>query len=304
MVKTLINENEIYAVIVTYNPDIDNVKTLIEELKRQNVLSIIVDNGTLSESNKRLLTGITNLVNLESNMGIAKAQNEGIALAETFGANYILFFDQDSQIKSNFVENLINDFKKLEEKKCRIGTIGPVFVDSRYKFFYKQIRLNKFGIRKKINPEHLNEPFEATLIISSGSLVPIDVIRDVGVMDENLFIDYVDTEWCLRAISKGYGVYVSTSARMEHAIGDKMINFFGYHVPVHSPIRRYYRIRNAIIFSKMNHIPIIVKVRDNIMNCIHQTILVITQKDKMKNISILFKAIRDGLSGKGGKCNF
>lgn len=84
-------------------------------------------------------------------------------------------------------------------------------------------------------------------------------------MDESLFIDYVDTEWCLRAIAKGYKVYAATSAKMSHAIGDKAIKVLAWHVPVHSAFRRYYRLRNGLLLARMKHIPPLIKVRENVL---------------------------------------
>lgn len=291
----------IYAIVITYNPEINNVTRLITSLKEQNVTPLIVDNGTLEGYDLSLLRSLAHVITLENNEGIAKAQNIGIRFAKDNEADALIFFDQDSDIKDNFVKSLVGDYNSVKAHDKTIGIIGPTFIDSRYKFYYKQISLNNFGIRKKISPEQYSTPFKATLIISSGSFIPMSILDTVGYMDERFFIDYVDTEWCLRAVSKGYSVYVSTSAIMEHAIGDKMINFLGLHIPVHSPVRRYYRIRNAILFSKYPHIPLMLKFRDNFMNFIHQAIITISQKDKLKNVQVAFKAIKDGLYGKSGK---
>lgn len=301
MVNGLIIKRNIYAVIVTFNPDIGNVKCLVSELLKQDVTPVIVDNGSLSKEESSNFSSLCTLIALDNNFGIAKAQNEGVLFAKNSGAEHVVFFDQDSHITAGFIDNLVSDYVDLLNRNIVVGAVGPVFIDSRYKFYYKQIILSKLGVRRKINPELIKKPFEVTLIISSGSLISIVALEDVGGMDEDLFIDYVDTEWCLRAISKGYKIYVSTSASMEHAIGDKMISFLGLHIPVHSPVRRYYRIRNAILLLRMSHVPIVLKLRDNIMNFIHQIILIITQKNKIKNISIMFSAIKDGISGVKGK---
>lgn len=295
----LMNKDKVYAVIISFNPEFKCINNLIDNLKEQNIASVVVDNGTLDDVKAKQISTDCHLVRLETNVGIAKAQNEGIRYAKKLGAEYIIFFDQDSNITSNFVDSLLEDYT-FAMKKCggKVGSIGPVFTDSRYGFFYKVIKINKYGFRKKIDPQFKTEPFEVTLIISSGSLVPILVLDDVGGMDEHLFIDYVDTEWCLRAVSKGYKIYVATSARMAHAIGDKMVKLFMFNVPVHSPFRRYYRVRNAIIFSRMEHIPIAMKFRDNFFNIVHQTVLICTQPNKIEYIKSMIRAIKDGIQNK------
>ncbi|HGH5399394.1 TPA: rhamnosyltransferase [Raoultella ornithinolytica] len=291
----------IYAIIVTYNPQLAKLKELVISLKQQNVNPLIIDNGTLEENDLESLRDIAYVISLGNNEGIAKAQNIGIRFAKENAADGVIFFDQDSEISDNFVESLISDYISVSKYDNNIGMIGPTFIDSRYKFYYKQILLNRFGVRKKIDPAKLSTPFKVSIIISSGSFVLMSTLDSVGYMDERFFIDYVDTEWCFRMLSKGYSIYVSTSAIMEHAIGDKMINFGGLHIPVHSPIRRYYRMRNAIIFLNYKHIPLLLKLRDNAMNLIHQTLIIINEKDKRENLKIAYKSIIDGLKGKTGK---
>ncbi|MEI7100767.1 glycosyltransferase family 2 protein, partial [Klebsiella pneumoniae] len=79
------------------------------------------------------------------NEGIAKAQNIGIRFAKENAADGVIFFDQDSEISDNFVESLISDYMSVSKYGNAIGMIGPTFMDSRYKFYYKQILLNRFG---------------------------------------------------------------------------------------------------------------------------------------------------------------
>jgi rhamnosyltransferase len=114
-------------------------------------------------------------------------------------------------------------------------------------------------------------------------------------MRENYFIDYVDTEWCIRAEAMGYKNYVSSKAVMKHAIGDNILKFKYFNVPVHSPFRRYYRVRNAFYMAKESHVPTLLVLREMLFNFIHQAILVTFEKQKMSYIKSYFRAIRDGI---------
>lgn len=295
----ILNKKNVFSVIVSYNPELDNLLKLIEALKVQGVSPVVVDNGTLDKDVADMLSISCHVILMDDNVGIAKAQNVGIDFCRSKGCEYVIFFDQDSDISASFVDALLSDYTKASQTSDgKVASIGPVFTDSRYGFYYKVIKLDKLGFRKKVDPQYESEPFEVSLIISSGSLIPIAILEDVGYMDEKLFIDYVDTEWCLRAIAKGYKIYVATSAQMSHAIGDKMVSALGFNIPVHSPFRRYYRVRNALIFSRMSHVPVIMKVRDNIFNVIHQGILIMTQKNKKAYVKSMVKAIKDGIANK------
>lgn len=283
------------AVIITYGPVLNDLLILLKSLREQGVESVVVDNCSLSIEAVKSLKGLCQLIQLDKNKGIAAAQNLGVAQAAESGAEYILFFDQDTQIYPGYVDGLIKDFADIARTDPLIASIGPVFTDSRYGFYYKVIQINRFGLRKKINPEKYPSPFSTTLIISSGSMMPLSAFKSIGYMDESLFIDYVDTEWCLRAKEKGYNIYVSTSSRMNHAIGDKMVSILSFNVPVHSPFRRYYRVRNAFFLLRMRHVPKLMAMREIIFNTLHQIILIITQKQRKEYFFSFLKAVRDGV---------
>ncbi|WP_312966572.1 glycosyltransferase family 2 protein [Acinetobacter gerneri] len=287
-----------YAVIVTYNPN-NNVHKLILSLINQKVFPIIVDNGsnnfdfTSLEKNSHCC-----LLKLNSNLGIASAQNQGIKKAIEFGSNQIIFFDQDSFIPENYIENLYKDYKLLLEKNSNVGAIGPRFIDDRYDFYYKTISVTKNGLRIKHDVSKIKEPLHSTLLISSGSMISVDTLNKVGLMRDNYFIDYVDTEWCLRAEALGYQNYISAKAVMRHTIGDNVINLKFFNVPVHSAFRRYYRVRNAFYMMREPHVPIMLAVREVFFSFIHQIILISFEKDKSGYLKSYFSGLKDGIKQK------
>ena len=64
-------------------------------------------------------------------------------------------------------------------------------------------------------------------------------------MEEALFIDQVDTEWCLRARSMGYRVFGACGAILEHRLGEAYYRiWFGRwrQLPRHKPFRYYLRL--------------------------------------------------------------
>ncbi|XBS68540.1 glycosyltransferase [Acerihabitans sp. KWT182] len=138
-------EINIFSVIVSYNPELSNLIKIIQALKLQHVNTIVVDNGTLNVEDKLRLEEISYVLKLDSNLGIAKAQNVGIEMAKSFSADYIIFFDQDSQIEEDFVKGLTFDFFNIRDKGVKLAAIGPVFTDSRYGFTIKFCILVNLG---------------------------------------------------------------------------------------------------------------------------------------------------------------
>lgn len=285
----------IHAIIVTFNPEVQNVLSLISALENQVSHIWVVDNG--SKNDISLISGCTenvSVLTLGHNVGIAKAQNIGIKNGMNNNADYFVFFDQDSSIGKEFISGLYIAFKKLNAERD-IAAIGPVFKDTRFGFMYPQIRLNSFGTRKRIVPSPNTGPLSLSFIISSGMFTSKSVLDKVGLMNEDLFIDYVDTEWCLRARGMEYQIYANTDVCMDHAIGDNNLKFLIWKLPVHSALRRYYRMRNMYYLFGMGHVPFIMKLREFITNNIHQFLILLSSKDKLNYLKYWVKSQCDGI---------
>ncbi|OTG56122.1 rhamnosyltransferase [Acinetobacter sp. ANC 4204] len=285
---------KIYAVIITFNPNVDNVSKLAQSLLLQNVNVVVVDNNSKNKSDLNSLMS-THSIMLSDNVGIAKAQNVGIDYAEENNAEYVVFFDQDSSIPDNYIDDLISDYKQLEIQGLKIGAIGPRFIDERFGFYYKTVNITKHGFREKMDVSSIDYPKHSALLISSGSLVSVETLKSIGLMRENYFIDYVDTEWCIRAEANGYKNYVSSKASMMHTIGDDVLQFKYFNVPVHSPFRRYYRVRNAYYMYREPHVPKLLAIREIIFNLVHQLILILFISKKKEYIASYLRGVKDGI---------
>lgn len=275
---------------MTYNPDLNKLSNLIERLSSDGIYIIIVDNSASFDFRK---IKNVDIISLGENLGIAKAQNIGIAKAIEKSFEYIIFFDQDSVIDSDFFEKLYSDYISILNEN--IAAIGPRFIDENQGFYFPALKLNKVGLIKKIDVTNIDNPVEVSCLISSGTLISISSLKDIGYMKEEFFIDYVDTEWCFRALSKGYKIYMSSSAVMKHSIGDDTIRFLNFKIPVHSGFRRYFRIRNLFFMWKMPYIPRILTAKLMVTNFLHQILLIVLKKNKYSYIKFYFKAIKDGL---------
>jgi len=77
------------------------------------------------------------------------------------------------------------------------------------------------------------------------------------MFDEQLFIDFVDHDYCLRANSMGYRVLEAENCYMIHQIGDEreFKTLFGVkRKTFHSPQRIYFMVRNSmLVASRFQH---------------------------------------------------
>ncbi len=280
----------IYAVIVTYNPVEENLTSLVNSLIDNNVVPVVVDNSSSS-----VVIAPCKIINLDTNYGIARAQNVGIEYVLEQNAEVVIFFDQDSSINDDqFISQL---YEPIVNMRTKIS--APVFIDHARGFTYPIVEIKPHGSRIKHYPSESTPEFRVNNVISSGTMVEANVLREIGNMTESLFIDYVDTEWCLRAYSKGFDILIIPRARMYHSIGDKTIKIGRFYVPKHSPFRRYYRIRNSFYLIRQPHIPKIMAFREILFSIIHQFLLIVFCKgDRTSYLGSLFRGLKDGILGR------
>ncbi|WP_151813789.1 glycosyltransferase family 2 protein [Acinetobacter ursingii] len=281
--------------IVTFNPTLDNLETLIQD--DQNT-TVIVDNA--SNNQKFLSEKVSHYKNvvflaLTENKGIAFAQNVAIDYAIKNNVDYILFFDQDSHIDKNFISNLFLDFERISTNTKQVAAIGPRLIDEKQGFYFPALKFNNYGLIDKISVENISEPIEVSFLISSGTLVSVKALKEIGLMRDEFFIDFVDTEWCFRALSMGYKLYMSDKAFMKHSIGDDTLKFANFNIPVHSGFRRYYRIRNLFFMWKMPYIPKILVAKLMLTNFAIQVLLFLMKDKKMDYLKYYIKATKDGI---------
>jgi rhamnosyltransferase len=241
-------------VVITFHPDIPALTRMLELIAPQIEKLVIVDNGSDTDLTAIAERFDAHLELLGENFGIAHAQNVGIGIAKIQGFDQVLLLDQDSLPAPDMVERLIAAQDRLRADGKTVAAVGANYIDPR------KGDTGCFPYRKGLRLKHRVNTGKETIVetdylIASGSLTPIDVFDKVGVMVDELFIDYVDIEWGLRAREMGYISYGVFDAHMEHALGDDHIQFLWRRVPVHSPVRHYYQQRNAVWLIRQSWLP-------------------------------------------------
>lgn len=287
------------GVVVTFHPDISALTRLLELIAPQVESLVIVDNGSDTDLTSLKETFQAQLECLGKNYGIARAQNVGIKIARDLKASHVLLLDQDSLPAPDMVDQLIAAEHSLRADGKKVAAVGANYVDPRQgetgSFVYRD------GLRLKRRPMTARDAIvETDFLIASGSLTPIDVFDKVGDMVDELFIDYVDIEWGLRARAMGYFSYGVFSAHMEHALGDDHIPFRGHRVPLHSPLRHYYQLRNAVWLIRQSWLPKVWTVL-LVWRMFRQFLFFTAAAPKgLKHGQMMIAGIADGLRGRMG----
>lgn len=242
----------IYAVVVTYNPDKNLLDSQCASLRNQVDKIIYVDNGSL-ENTVNPCDKIYVIKNYQ-NLGLGTAQNQGINIALKEGADFILLLDQDSVPSDGFVSILLSVYNEANNHSC-VGLVGPAIVNAYLGDSSISSGIIIKGIRIKEIP--LERITKVSYCIASGSMIPASVFKQVGIIEDKLFIDGMDMEWCFRARSKGFSIIQTNATFLKHRLGDGNED----RILSHQPFREYFIIRNSIWLSRQSYIPLGYRLR-------------------------------------------
>lgn len=85
-------------------------------------------------------------------------------------------------------------------------------------------------------------PFELDYVVGASILTNADVVRDVGLMSEDYFLYWEDTDWGVRARRKNYRLMYCPKSTVWHKEGGTVGQI--------SPLTDYYFTRNGLIFTR------------------------------------------------------
>jgi rhamnosyltransferase len=224
----------ICAVVVTYNPGpglVGNVEAIAAQVSRV----VIVDNGSASETAhylQKLEAGLgCEVIRNGRNLGIAAALNLGVICAMEAGFDWVCTFDQDSRVCEEFFSKMGQTYHEAPHRE-NIALITPFYMDRETGI---QLRLRRAGDR-------------ILTTLTSGSMMPSSAIRRLGLFEESLYIDAVDTEFCLRARRHGM-LILQSPAVLWHSLGRTTYHHLlglRFGTTNHPPGRQYYITRNRL----------------------------------------------------------
>lgn len=278
------------AIVVTYNPDrsvVDNILNYIDEVDS----IIAVDNSEKAHSRFVSFAEQRKWIYVQNgtNLGIARALNVGMKEAQKRHADYALLMDQDSRFfdAASSVSALV---------ACMEANKSNFMVSSVVKTKGPESGKAVEGCR------------EVEVCITSGTLLNLSLVEEVGWHREKLFIDYVDLEYALRARRSGYRIVQANRSAINHCLGNsKKVSLrwfpsYSTYTTNHSPLRRYYRLRNALYVWKEFEAFDPVWVRRNrrfFLNDIRKVLLFET--DRRSKIKACYRAWKDYRNNAFGK---
>lgn len=257
------------AVVVTYNPCIDKLQTLLKSLDASAYPFMVIDNHSSNRAEftpwVQSLTGCVELLSMPTNLGQAAAINESLQRLQTRGYQLALLFDQDSAVDASFVSRMLEAWQAAQGLAPRqVAALGPRLVDPRNGQRMPFRLFNRLFERHETPVSREPSLYETAFLITSGCIISLDAVQKAGAMRTDYFIDNVDLEWCFRVKGKGYRLFGTDHAQMSHQIGEDSDSFWvrnGF-VVQHSALRYYYSSRNRLHLHKQSYSPWVWRVKD------------------------------------------
>jgi rhamnosyltransferase len=287
-------QSSVDATVVAYRPDLAVLADVLNATADQVGAILVIANDGAPWSCP--FPPNVMLAKQDVNLGLGAAYNVAAEWARSRGTTHLLLLDQDSVPAPGMVAALLQAFKPPGP----VAAVGALWRDRRTGEDGYFIRRKKWGTQR-YQPT-TGEIVPVDFLISSSSVISLDALAKVGPFDETLFIDHVDTDWALRARDKGYQLYGVAAARLDHAFGEAAVTQWPFgrrrRFSLYPPERNYYLLRNSIILWRRPYVKWRWVLRDFRRTAILMLIYALCVPPRLQRLSLMFKAVRDGLNMK------
>ena len=275
------NKNiKIAAIVITYYPKVDEAIRNIRQYIAGVDHLIIWENTPLPEREKYRMEipeyqhKIT-YKSVDKNSGIAYPINQCVSWAKQNDYTHILSMDQDS-----YWENFEDFVQSVSNYPENSQTVMVPNINREYKDYSQETAIRDHAI-------------------TSGSLWPLNLIDQIGLFDEGLFVDAVDTDYSMRVYRQGYKIVIFVNSHLFQHFGyPKESKWLNIGSSNYSAIRTYGIIKNHLILWRRygKDLPFWMKkqiLRGFIFYRLIKIVLI--ENDKFKKISAIFRGIFDGI---------
>jgi len=238
--------------IITVNYNQSKVTcALIDSLNKityPNFEIIVIDNASPDDDASLIKRTYPNVVFVENpiNYGFAAGNNFGLMRAR---GEYVLLLNNDIEVPPNFMEPLVN---KLAGDKT-IGAVSPLI-----KFYYAPDTIQYAGYtpinyitmrntalgHKQRDTGQFDQDYETAYAHGAAMMVPIEVVKQVGLMSYIFFLYYEEADWCARIKRAGYSIHFVHNSYVLHKESVSTGKL--------STLKIYYLNRNRIVFMRRN----------------------------------------------------
>jgi GT2 family glycosyltransferase len=230
--------NELTVVVLNYNTKkltIDCLNSIFNNDFKTEINVVVVDNASTDDSVKQIRENFKNVDLIESKKNLGFAGGNNIALKKYHKTSkYLLLLNSDTLVQKKSLDNLITFAQKYDFaiESCRLlnpdGSFQPnagELPSPLYVFFWlsglddvfrKFIRLPSYQER---GSSYYKNNRSVGWVSGSVMLIDCNLIKEIGFLDEKIFMYGEDVDYCWRAKRAGFKIGWTDEAEIVHIGG-------------------------------------------------------------------------------------
>ena len=252
-----LNSEPLVSIVILNWNGLEDTRECLQSLRRltySNRRVVVVDNGSGEHEAAAIREEFhreVDLIESNTNVGFAAGANLGIRRALEGKSDYVLLLNNDTTVDPGFLTALVEAAESRED--------GAAFCPKTYFYADPEVIYSTGGgvsiwtaTAKQVGRGKRDSgQFDrvATRDYADGvcMLIPRRALEMVGLLDEDYFAYWEETDWCTRARSKGLRCYYIPDAKIWHKAAR-----------VQSPSNKYYFLyrRNALMFVRKRGAPV------------------------------------------------
>lgn len=247
----MVNYNQPLVSIVTVNYNgADHTIALLDTLKLITYTAIevfVVDNASSQNTDSIIQKHPwVQLIKSDKNLGFAGGNNLALKIAK---GKYCMLINNDTEVPADFLEPLVATI----ESNPTIGCVSPKLIFHHTPNTMQYAGSTGFNIytgrafargSREVDKGQYNTIEQTELAHGAAMLFKTSLLKEIGLMAEQYFLYYEETDYCERIKKAGYKIwYVGTSTvyhKESMATGKS------------SPLKTYYLTRNRLLFIRRN----------------------------------------------------
>lgn len=286
-------------IIVNWNGWQDIVECIdsCRGLTYPNFRIVIIDNCSTDGSEALLREQFPELeiIQTGANLGFAGGNNVGIRYALEQGADYVWLLNNDTTVDPNALSVLV----AMMEQDGRVGMVGSkilYYADPKMLWYAgaeldprHPHRLHHRGLREEDRGQY-DEARETGYVTGCSLLARREMMAEVGLLDDSLFLYFEDADWSARAARVGWKLFYTPGSVVRHK---ESVSSGG----AASPRLVYYTARNRLYFVRRNFPA---KLAAAFFYDLFEHVLVNVKKGRFALAAAGCRGIKDFLAGKIG----
>ncbi len=246
-------QGKVYVVIVNYNAW-EVVRECLDSLLEStywNFEIVLVDNSEkhleFAKYTKDLENDRITFIESEKNLGFAGGCNVGTKYVQQQGNyDYIWYLNPDTVVDAQALEKLIEKDLFYQTNSSKVGMIGskqmiyddPKEIHSLYKVSDNEHNIVHVTDEDSLSEGVLNGTEFVQYLTGSAMLVRREFIEDIGLMDEEWFLNFEEIDWQQKGSQKGWKIGLAIGSVIHHRVSYSIDSFND----------GYYMTRNHLYF--------------------------------------------------------